>query len=59
MTTEKKKETKQVWIEKEKDKIESSLIVQTSLHAERKKFWVVDNGFSNHMIEDKKKFTKL
>lgn len=44
MIVEKKKETKQVWVEREKDKAESSLIVQTALHAERRNLCVVDNG---------------
>lgn len=55
----KNKETKPVWVEKEKDKAESSEIVQTALHAEWKNLWVVDSGCSNHMTSDKKKFIKL
>ncbi|GLJ30858.1 hypothetical protein SUGI_0613390 [Cryptomeria japonica] len=59
IAVDKKKETQLVWVEKEKDKEESSLIVQTSLHVERRNLWVVDNGCSNHMIGDRKKFIKL
>ncbi|GLJ11294.1 hypothetical protein SUGI_0151080 [Cryptomeria japonica] len=59
MIEEEKKEEKQVWIEKEKNKIESSLIVQTPLHAERRNLWVVDSGCSNHMTGDKKIFIKI
>lgn len=55
----KKKEDKQVWAEKDKDKPETSFIVQTTLHTERKNLWVVESGFSNHMTGDKKKFIKL
>lgn len=50
---------KQVCEEKDKDKVESSLIIQTALHVERKNLCVVDSGCSNHMTSDKKKFIKL
>lgn len=59
MIEEEKKEEKPVWVEKEKNKTESSLIVQTALHTERRNLWVVDSGCSNHMIGDKKKFIKI
>lgn len=59
VTKEEKKEEKLVWVEMEKNKTESSLIVQTALHAERKNLWVFDSGCSNHMTRDKKKFIKL
>lgn len=55
----KKQESKQIWVEKDKDKAESSLIVQTTLHIERKNLWVVDSGCSNHMTGDKKKLIKF
>lgn len=56
---EKKKEDIPIWVEKDKNKAESSLIVQTTLHVERRNLWVVDSGCSNHMTGDKKKFIKL
>lgn len=59
IVADKKKETQPIWVEKEKDKAESSLIVQTSLHVERRNLWVVDSGCSNYITGDKNKFIKI
>lgn len=59
IAADKKKESQPVWVEKEKDKAKSSLIVQTAIHVERINLWVVDSGCSNHMTGDKKKFINL
>lgn len=50
IAVDKKKEAKPVWVEKDKNKEESSIIVQIALHVERINLWAVDSGCSNHMI---------
>ena len=35
------------------------MFVQMALHSKEKDFWIIDSGFSRHMIGDRKKFDKL
>ena len=40
-------------------KINKSIFVQMALHSKEKDLWIIDSGFSRHMIGDKMKIDKL
>lgn len=59
VTPKKKKEMKQFWKEKGKEKDKSNQLVQIDIHAKWKNLWIIDSGLSNHVTSDKDKFTKI